>query len=253
MSPAVSVLMAVHNGARTVATAIESIRAQTWTDWELVLVDDGSSDGTAALLATLDDERIRVMRNEKNRGLAASLNTAFRASRGELLARMDADDAALPERFARQVAFLREHPDVDIVGSTAILIDAGGREFGVMTRRERHDEMAAKVFKENPFIHPAVMMRRRVLEELGGYDESLRRGQDYDLWLRGVRRFRYHNLQEPLLRYKLPERATWISTSHGARVIWRHGRREGVPLRGAWFAGRLVFAFWLWKLMNPRR
>jgi glycosyltransferase involved in cell wall biosynthesis len=239
----VSVLMSVHNGARTVSAAVDSIRAQTFPDWELLLVDDASTDGTAELLTRLDDPRIRVLRNERNRGLAASLNRAFRESRGTLIARMDADDVALPQRFAAQVAFLASHPEVDILGSAAILLDGSGREAGISTRRETHGDIAASICKENPFIHPAVMMRRRVLEELGGYDESLRRAQDYDLWLRGVHRFRYHNLQEPLLRYSKPARATWISSSYGARVILKNR-----GLRGAWWAARLLAAFALSKL-----
>ena len=238
----VSVLLSVHNGARTVNAAVESIRAQTFTGWELLLVDDASTDGTSVLLAKLDDERIRIIRNAQNRGLAASLNLAFRASRGELIARMDADDVALPQRLATQVAFLRAHPEVDILGSAAILIDGDGRELGISTRRETHEEIAATILKENPFIHPSVVMRRRVLEELD-YDESLRRAQDYDLWLRGVNRFRYHNLEEPLLRYKRPDRPTWGSSSEAARVIWKNR-----GLRGAWYAGRLLAAFALSKL-----
>ena len=239
----VSVLLSVHNGARTVATAIESIRAQTWSDWELVIVDDASTDGTAALLAGISDPRIRVIRNDRNLGLAASLNKAFLAASGVLIARMDADDFALPDRLARQVEFLAAHPEIDVLGSAAILVDGNDRETGISTRRERHEDIAATILKQNPFIHPSVMMRRHVLELLGGYDESLRRAQDYDLWLRGVRRFRYHNLQEPLLRYKQPDRATWISSSYAARVIWKNA-----GWRGAWWAARLLAAFALSKL-----
>ena len=243
MSNALSVLMGVWNGERTVSAAIESIRAQTWPDWELILVDDASTDGTAALLATLSDPRIRVIRNDVNLGLAASLNLAFRESRGALIARMDADDVALPDRFARQLAFMAEHPAVDILGTAAVLVDGNGRELGISTRRELHHDIAAFIYKENPFIHPSVMMRRHVLDVLGGYDESLLRAQDYDLWLRGVRKFRYHNLQEPLLRYKQPDRPTWSSSSEGMRVIWKNA-----GWRGTWYAARLLAAWAVSKL-----
>lgn len=249
----VSVLLSVHNGAATIAAAIESIRAQTLADWELIVIDDASTDGTYARIDDIDDERIRIIRNATNRGLAASLNIAFRASHGEFIARMDADDVALPDRFRRQVDFLRAHPDVDVVGGAALVVDREGRELGTAMRPETHDEIVSGIFRINPFIHPAVMMRRRVLEELGGYDESLLRAQDYDLWFRGVSRFRYHNLQEPVLRYTKPDRPTWNASGHAARVIWENAKRQGRPLRGLWFAGRHVAAYSIWKLTGRAR
>ena len=249
----VSVLLSVRNGAGTIVRAIDSVRAQTLTQWELVVVDDGSSDETISRVLAIDDERIRLIRNARNRGLAASLNIAFRASRGELIARLDADDEALPDRFRKQVDFLREHPEIDVVGGEALLIGRDGRELGIAKRPETHDDIVRSIYKINPFIHPAVMMRRRVLEELGGYDESLQRAQDYDLWLRGAARFRYHNLQEPLIRYTKPERPTWTSSGHAAHVIWTNAKRQGTPLRGLWFAGRHVAAYSLWKLTSWAR
>src|SRR6185436_2392424 len=245
----VSVLLSAYNAAGTLAAAVESIRAQTLRDWELIVVDDGSTDGTRSLLAKINDPRLRVIHNDSNRGLAASLNEAFRASRAELIARMDADDVALPYRLERQVAFLREHPDVDVLGGAAFFI---GNDV-ITTRRERHEVMARRAFTENPFIHPAVMMRRRVLEELGGYDESLRRAQDYDLWLRGVNRFRYHNLTEPLIRYRRPTRATWQASGAAARVVWLNGLRRREPLVGAYAAMRYIVAFVVWRLTAPFR
>ena len=247
--PLISVLLSVYNGEASIVDAVESIRAQTFTDWELIAVDDASRDRTGALLHDFDDERIRILCNDRNQGLAASLNAAFRTSRGKLIARMDADDVALPDRFAKQVAFLEAHPDVDVLGGGALLLG----EAGTSMRRETHEEIAAQIFKENPFIHPAVMMRRHVLEELGGYDESLRRAQDYDLWLRGISRFRYHNLQEPLIRYKRPDKPTWTASGFAARVVWMNARRQGSALRGLWFAGRHVAAFSLWKLTGWAR
>jgi glycosyltransferase involved in cell wall biosynthesis len=249
----VSVLLSVRNGAGTIVRAIESVRAQTFPDWELVVVDDGSSDETVSRVLAIDDERIRLMRNATHRGLAASLNIAFRASRGELIARLDADDEALPDRFRKQVDFLLAHPEIDVVGGEAVLVDRDGRELGTAKRPEKHEDIVGPIFRINPFIHPAVMMRRRVLEELGGYDESLPRAQDYDLWLRGAARFRYHNLQEPVIRYTKPERPTWKTTRHTARVLWMNARRQGTPLRGLWFAGRRLAAQTVWALTSWAR
>ena len=245
----ISVLMGVYNGAATVDAAIESIVAQTLGDWELLIVEDGSTDDTREHLARYTDPRIRVLHNERNLGLAASLNLAFRSSSGELVARMDADDVALPHRLEVQARFLREHPEIDVVGGWAMHLG----ETGVMTRPESHDYMARHAFTENPFIHPTVMMRRRVLEELGGYDETNRRGEDYDLWLRGITRFRYHNLQQPLIEYRRPTGPDSRQSADAAYVAWSHGLRNRQPLRGAYGAARYFAAFALGWLMRSFR
>jgi len=240
----VSVLMAVYNGAGTVDEAIASILAQSFRDWELIVVDDGSTDETRKRIERYDDPRIRVLYNAANSGLSASLNVAFRASTGSLIARMDADDVALPHRLQRQVDFLRDHPEIDVVGGAATL---WGND-GIYQRPETHEQMAQVLFTENPFIHPTVMMRRRFLEALGGYDETIQRAEDYDLWLRGVTRFRYYNIQEPLIQYRAPTRATWKQARDAALTVWRHGLRTGTPSRGAYGALRYYAAFALWRL-----
>ena len=256
----VSILLAVYNGASTLHSAVESLRQQTLRQWELILVDDGSTDTTASVATELGalDPRIRVVTNDRNLGLAESLNRAFRMSSGEFIARMDADDRSLPERFMLQLDFLRTHPDVAVLGTAAHEIDSSGRRIGLTTRREHHDVIAAHMFKENPFIHPSVMLRREFLEALAGYDQTLRRAQDYDLWLRGYQSFRYHNLPEPLLEYRRPRAPTWSSCSAGARVLWRAGVRESHPVLGAWGAARLLSFYALSKaglrtLSGPRK
>jgi glycosyltransferase involved in cell wall biosynthesis len=242
--PYLSVLLSVRNEERRVRAAVDSIRLQSWTDWELIIVNDASADHTGSILRELAalDERIRLVQNVENRGLAASLNAAFGMASGELIARMDGDDKSLSERFTKQIAFLQANPDIHVVGTAAYTIDGLGMRTGVANRRITHDELVAHIYRESPFIHPSVMLRRQVLSGLGGYDEGFRRSQDYDLWLRGCRRFRYHNLEEPLLEYTPPRQATWASSSAGARAVWRAGLRDRVPLRGAFFALRLLTA-----------
>lgn len=238
----VSVLLSVFNGAATVARAVESIQQQTFGDWELIAVDDGSTDESASILEGLaeHDARIRVMRNDRNRGLAASLNVAFRASQGALLARMDADDVSLPRRFAQEVAYLAAHPDIAVVGGAAEVIGGDGT---IMQRPTQHAEMVAAIYARNPLIHPSVMMRREVLEQLGGYDESFRRAQDYDLWLRAHSRFRFANLDEAVIRYTLPAQSDWRSSGQAARAVWRAGLRDGVRWRGLYAAARHLAAY----------
>jgi glycosyltransferase involved in cell wall biosynthesis len=208
----------------------------------MIVVDDGSSDRTATLVeeAVAVDRRIQLLRNSSNRGIAASLNTAFARSSGELIARMDGDDRALATRLAMQVAFLREQPSIDVLGTAAWRIDAAGERAGLYKCRTTHEEIAAHIYKENPFIHPSVMMRRHFFESLGGYDETFRRAQDYDLWLRGYRTFRYHNLSEALLEYRMPQSMTWLSSTSGARAILSASLRDRSPLRGAYYASRVM-------------
>lgn len=242
----VTVVMAVYNGVATVASAIDSIRHQTYTDWDFLIVDDGSTDGTSEVLERMAslDPRIAVIRNHANRGLAASLNIGWRQAEGEFIARMDADDVSLPQRFEKQVAFLASHPEVDVLGTAKEAVDAAGTFLAYGYRPEWHEEIASRMYRITPLIHPSVMMRRRFLEALGGYDESERvcRAEDSDLWLRGYRRFRYHNLQEPLIQYRVHRRPSMQSIAGIAYVQLRAAYREGLLLSKGWYALRSVAA-----------
>src|ERR1039458_114749 len=130
----VSVLMAVYNGASSVRAAIASIAAQTYEDWELIIVDDGSTDSTLSTLEIIaaTDPRIHILHNTRNRGLAASLNTARKYAHGDLLARMDADDVSHPERFQCQVQFMATHPEVDVLGTGLEMVSAAGTTLGCL-------------------------------------------------------------------------------------------------------------------------
>ncbi len=208
-APRVSVLMAVFNGAPFLRPAIDSILAQTFRTLEFIIVDDGSVDDTPAILASYEDPRLIIIRNDQNRGLAASLNRGLDVARGEFVARMDADDVAMTERLKRQVIFLDSHPDVGIVGSASRLIDAAGRE-------HRRDDMPLsdlairwRLLTGNPFQHPTVMVRRAILDRHRlRYDETCEAAQDYDLWTRLLDHTRGANLPEPLVARRV----------HGAAV-----------------------------------
>lgn len=237
--PRVSVLMAVLNGLPSVLDAVASLQAQTLRDWELVVVDDGSSDGTGDALrrAAVDDPRIRLLHNERPRGLPFSLNRAFRAASAPLVARLDADDVAYPTRLERQVAFLDAQPDVHVLGTGADLVDDAGAPLPSARPAEHHAVLAARRFRQVPVIHPSVMMRREVLERLGGYDARLRRAQDHDLWLRAFQAgLRFHNLSEPLIRYRVRTRPKLRATAFVAFVVARGAIREGRALRGVGYA-----------------
>jgi glycosyltransferase involved in cell wall biosynthesis len=240
----VAVLLPVHNGEATVQSSIQSLAGQTYSGWTLVAVDDASSDATPYLLREFaaGDPRVQVLCNRERLGLAGSLNAAAAATSAQILARLDADDIALPTRLEEQLSFLESHPEVGVLGTGAELIDARGRSLGCAFRPEDHEILTQRIFRENPFIHPSVMLRRTFLEATGGYDVRLRRAQDYDLWLRGYKITRFHNLPRPLIRYRLRERPTWEGIAFGVFVLLRAALREGRPLSLGLYGLRFLVA-----------
>jgi glycosyltransferase involved in cell wall biosynthesis len=240
----VTVLMSVFNRGSRVRAAIESLLAQTYTDWDLIAVDDCSTDETPRTLSEFAarDSRITVLTNAVNLGQSASLNRAWQAARGPLLARMDDDDECHPSRFERQVAFLRDHSEIDILGTAAEYVDPSGRSLGILRRPASHAELAREMYRSVPVLHPTVMFRREVLDALGGFDVRLRRAQDHDLWFRAYRRFNFHNLSEPLLRYSAPGPPTWRTIGEGSIVLLRAGCWEWRPWLGCWHAARYAAA-----------
>ncbi len=203
--PRLSVVMSVYNGEAYLREALGSILAQTFADFEVVCVDDGSTDATTDILAEAAgrDSRVRVL-SQENRGLIASLNRGCREARGTLIARMDDDDVSHPERFRRQVAFLETHPEVGILGTVVSYIDADGVPTGGQWPRWAPPGVNGwtLLFKTN-LCHPTVLARRDVLESLGSGDGPYRaealHAEDYELWTRALFTTRIANLPEPLL------------------------------------------------------
>jgi glycosyltransferase involved in cell wall biosynthesis len=188
--PRVSVLMPAYNAQTTVASAVESVLRQTLTDFEIVLVDDGSTDATPGILDDLRrrDPRARVI-NAPHRGIIHALNIGIAECRAELIARMDADDISHPSRLEMQADFMRARPDISVCSSLVRMFPRK-RLLGGMVRYERWlnslltpDEISRDMFVESPLAHPSAMVRRDELTAIGGYQE---RGwaEDYDLWLR---------------------------------------------------------------------
>jgi len=245
-TPVVSVIMAVFDGAPWVGGAIESLLAQTLADLEVIVIDDGSTDATAEVLAAFVDPRLRVERRARA-GLTHSLNRALEISRAPLVARLDADDVALPERLARQCAFLDAHRDVGLVGTWAREVDVTGREMAAICPPEDDASIRRALIRRNPFVHSSVMMRRSALDRAGRYDPSLPVAQDYDLWVRLARVTRLANLPELLVvRRLLPGRVSAVRDDDRLRaeawVRWRAVRSGAYPWWCALFAVRPLVA-----------
>jgi hypothetical protein len=204
VTPRVSVVLPVYNAERFVAEAVESILGQSLTAFELVVIDDGSTDRTPGILAGLAarDRRVRLVSRE-NRGLTRTLNEGLETAAGEYVAIMNADDVALPQRLEKQAAFLDAHPQVAAVGSqTRFLADGGGR--GPATSLPRApDAVRAFLAKASPLAHPAVMLRRSAVLAVGGYRPQIEPAEDYDLWLRLAQHHDLANLPDVLLDYRL--------------------------------------------------
>ncbi len=201
-SPAISVVMAVYNGGRFLRSAIDSILAQTCADFELIVVDDGSSDATPAILDNYDDRRIVRLRNETNIGQTPSLNIGIEAAKGRFIARHDADDLSHPERFAAQMAFFRRHTAVGLLGTSYRLIDEQGRVLEIERPPAGNDELQARLTQGNCLCHGSVMMRRESLDAAGLYRAAFQVTQDYDLWLRLAEVTQLANLEQPLYDFR---------------------------------------------------
>jgi glycosyltransferase involved in cell wall biosynthesis len=202
--PAISVIMSVYNAERYLSAAIQSLLAQTFTDFEFIIIDDGSTDRSAAILADFaeKDSRIRI-ETHANKGLTRSLNEATALSRGEFLARMDADDIALPNRLEVQVRFMREHPDVVLLGGGYELIDGAGRLLTKIIPPVDDETLQEHALSgRTPICHPLAMTRRDAVIKVGGYDESLTVAQDLDLWLKLGEVGKLACVPDILLRYR---------------------------------------------------
>ena len=205
-SPPLSVAMSVYNGERFLAEAIESILAQDFPDFEFLILDDGSTDGTADMVRAFAarDWRIRPIIRE-NRGLVASLNQLLAEARAPIVARMDADDIAHPSRFSTQMAFLAANPDCGVVGSWSRDMDENGGPYttGGRDHPVEHDEFLYNIRHGGPLLcHPSVMYRREVVLAQGGYHAAFRHCEDLDLWLRLASSTRMANIPERLIRYR---------------------------------------------------
>jgi glycosyltransferase involved in cell wall biosynthesis len=203
-SPTISVLLPVWHAVRFLPAALDSVLAQTFPDFEVIAIDDGTRDGSADVLAAFAarDSRVRVVR-QANQGIVVSLNHALELARAPFIARMDHDDVSRPDRFAKQIAFLQRHPEVSAVSGAMDVID----QDGTYLRTDAFPTLPAVVESEllfrNCVCHPAVMARTEALRKVGGYRKNAQLAEDYDLWLRLSEFGQIANLPDVLLSYRL--------------------------------------------------
>jgi glycosyltransferase involved in cell wall biosynthesis len=203
-SPLVSVICAVYNGEKTVATSIDSVIAQTYPHWELILVNDGSKDQTVDIINryAAADPRIILVNNARNMGQTASLNEGVKAARGTYIARIDADDFFAPDKLQQQVSFMEAHPEMALCGTNAVCADSDTGKETVISFPETDQDIAAGMLTHSSIIHVSVLIRKTALDIAGEYNTGFHVAADYELWARFVKAgLPMYNLQEALVTF----------------------------------------------------
>ena len=206
--PEISVVMPVFNGSSTIKTAIDSILKQSYHDFELIIVDDGSTDNTVEIIKNYQERRIKLICNKVKMGIASSLNRGLAAARGKYIARMDADDYSLPDRLLKEKVFLDNHPETGLIGSWVIIKNTISGAERLVKLPVSGKTTRQFVYKDNPFIHSSVMFRRELLPIVGMYNPDYC-WEDYDLWIRMLKVTQGMNLPEALvIRYENSQNVT---------------------------------------------
>lgn len=210
MAPKVTVLMSVYDGTKYLREAIDSILGQTYTGFEFLIINDGSTDDSFDIIESYGDPRIRVFHNKTNLGLTKALNKGLRLARGEYIARMDADDISLPQRLEKQIEFLDRNQDIGICGTFTETI---GSVDGIWKYPMDHAYIRSRMIFANSFAHSSVLLRTSILKEHKiFYDESFRFSQDYELWVRLSRHTKFANLPDILVLHRVHNES--VGTAH---------------------------------------
>jgi glycosyltransferase involved in cell wall biosynthesis len=269
-TPNVTVLMSVYNGLPYLEGAVNSILNQTFSDFEFLIIDDYSNDESREKLKRLENqyERIRVILHSKNRGLGYSLHEGVREAQGKWIARMDDDDISCSHRLERQLEYLSDNPDIDVLGSWVEDIDKEGNKIDKRTYPVEHSDIE-RIIWTNPLIHPTVIFRKSAIKSVGSYDPSIRKRQDYELWFRCLEGgLRFGNVPELLLKYRFTENyykrndfgVAWEQAKMGWKGCWRIGASPiaylgvGVPVLRSMLPRKLnEFVHRKLHIVDPRR
>ena len=255
----ISVVMPNFNGAKHLSEAIESILTQTFRDFELVIIDDCSSDESWDIIQVFagKDDRILPLRNERNLKICGTLNRGLTFARGAYIVRMDSDDVARPDRLIRQLLFMGApgHEGIGVSGSYCLVIDDEGRALGTKTFPLRDGEIRRSFWWRNPIQHSASIIRRACFDEFGAYDERLLLAEDLDLWMRFGQRYELANIPEVLLEYRVSDRSSIIADQkamlkQSIRARWEgaHKYGYGMPAR----ACLSIAATWMMRFLPSR-
>jgi glycosyltransferase involved in cell wall biosynthesis len=202
MNPLVSVIMPVYNGEKYLREAIDSILNQTFSDFEFLIFNDGSTDNSENIILSYDDSRIQYIKNESNIKLIATLNKGIELAKGKYIVRMDADDLSAPTRIEKQLTFMEENHEVGLCGSWFTAF--GEIDENICKYKKQHDEILFKMFYQCHFCHPSLIIRKKVFENLEiPFDKKFIHAEDYELYFRLSTKWKFHNLQESLVMYRI--------------------------------------------------
>lgn len=255
-APIVSIILAVHNGESTLDAALASLHKQTWADFEVIVIDDASTDQTATILKKWQDrfskQKFLIIPNHQNQGLTRSLLTGLSHIRGRYIARIDADDTWRPTKLAQQVNWLNEHPECGIVGSW--YINKTRHSTNEIRLPTTDAQIRSRIFYQNPFGHSCIVVRKKLLEAAGSYDPTIRFGQDYDLWFRLLPLTQLANIPQFLvernIEKSLSRRHSPEQLHQSLKTILKYTNRYQVP----WWQYRGVLTVSiLWRLSQLKQ
>lgn len=239
-APVISVVLPAYNCEKFIGKAIQSVLHQTFSDFELIIINDGSTDNTEFAILEFADPRIVYIKNQTNKGLIFSLNRGIEMAQGTYIARMDADDICLPERLDKQKNFLDQNKNISLVACTINFINEDDENKGVWKLDRQtitEDQIRSKMPSENCLAHPTVMVRADIARELK-YNERQKNIEDYDLWLRLLNRgHSFAKINEPLLRYRLHEKSVTSIYLKKTNPFFRHVKMKTRFLQGEILAG----------------
>ncbi len=263
--PLVSITSAIYNEESYLLDMIKSVFAQTFTDWELILVDDGSTDNSLEVARSIDDSRIRLFANPQNMGRSKTLNRITTLARGKYIARMDADDICSMTRIAKQVELIESEPDVDVVGTGMCYLDSTDKPVGYMYAEPSHRQICRRPSRTFGISHGSLLGKKTWFEK-NLYDESISLAIDFNLFFRTYKHSTFANVPEPLYYYRLDKsfslKQQWVAREASARFLFNHYKQAGNWWRAFanWFvqygkfaATVLMFSTGLRKKLMARR
>jgi glycosyltransferase involved in cell wall biosynthesis len=237
--PLITVGIPFYNSEDTLLDAVKSIFAQTFQDWELILVDDGSTDRSLEIARSIDDDRVRVLSDGANKKLPARLNQINQEARGKWIARMDADDLCSPTRLEKQVRRLRDDPNLDVLGTGMIFVDDQASPVGEILFPAQHEQICRTPYRTFYLVHSSIMARKEWYQN-HRYDESVTFGQDFHLWLNSYETSTFANLEDPLYFYRCEYSYTlkkqYICRRISSKFLFHHYWRKRQPIRASIYA-----------------